>query len=130
MTVWAMPTAATVKAAYPAFADVDDGVIDTTIELATDLVTQSLPTQAVFTQAATLMVCHELTMSGHGTGAEADMVRQGVTGLASVSDGATSFTRQQIGDGQETILATAYGRRFKELVKRFICPFAVMAGDQ
>ena len=122
------PTAAEFKAAYSAFSAVEDATVEAALAYAFNVVPQTLPGQAIYTEAAGLFTAHELTLRGEGTGTEADMVRQGVMGMSSVSDGATSFSRRQIGDGTDPMQETLWGRRYQALVRRYAVPFSVVTG--
>ena len=119
---WTLPTAAEVKAAIAALADVADDDVNASLALAEVEVLGTLPNQVVYTRAVQLYVAHDLTLRGLGTSPEADMAQTG--SLQSVSDGAVSFSRAQ-GAGDDPMKLTTYGARYKQLIERYLTPFAV-----
>ena len=124
-----MPTETEVKAAYAAFTDVADAAITPVLALVVEMVKADLPSQVIFTQAATLYVCHELTMRGHGVSAEAEMARTGTQGIASASDGSSSFTRAQPGAADNPLMQTTYGIQYMALIRQYVLPVFACTGD-
>ena len=124
---WVVPSAADLKAAQPGFAAVDDAVVADALEMAEQVVPQTIPSQILFKKACIFYACHELTLDGHGTGAEAEMAAAGTLGMSSVSDGSVSFSRQSHGDKDaDPIMSTTFGRRYLQIRNRGVVPFGVL----
>lgn len=121
---WDMPTARTVKSTFAVLADVMDDVVEAALPLAEANVTQNLPSQVVYTEAASLYTAHILTQRGHGCGTEAELVRSGAANMQSVSDGSVSFTRKT-SEKKDSLHSTSFGQQYAELIGRHVVPFTV-----
>ena len=75
-------------------------------------------------EAVMLAAGHELTLAGHGGGAESELARAGALGFRSFRSGALSLERfdQPSGAGQANGYGqTAYGRQLQALIRsRFV----------
>ena len=116
---WTPPTAAEFKARLPAFATVDDGVVEEAISEAGNAVDESWIDESEFVQGIRLHAAHTLTLDGHGSGADAKMARAGASGFKTMKSG--TLTLEQFGkpngaDDGDTLSTTFYGRRFLERV--------------
>lgn len=123
---WTLPTAAEVKAAIAALADVADDDVNASLALAEAEVLGTLPSQVIYTRAVNLYVAHDLTVQGLGSSPEAQMAETG--SLQSVSDGAVSFTRKS-SNSDDTMMLTTFGARYRDLVRKYQTPFKVYPGE-
>ena len=109
------PTVDSFRARFPAFADVQDGVITSALTEASRQVDETW-TEDDFAMGRMLYAAHVLTMDGHGNGAEAEMARAGTLGVSSMSSGSLSLAWR---DGGVSLLSTtSYGRRFRAYLRR------------
>lgn len=114
------PTAAELKAAFPAFAAVDDSTVDYWITRANRSVDQTW-TEADYTFAIMLLACHMMTINGLGTGAAAEAAAAGASGFKIMRSGALTLERfdntsagASAGSGYD---ATSYGQQFYALLR-------------
>lgn len=122
------PTAANLKARFPAFAAVADEAIVMAITEASGRVDRTWP-ETDFQPAILLYAAHVLTLDGLGTGAEAEMARAGASGFQSMKSGSLSLDRGDgfsVTAGGSDLAQTGYGRRFLEMVRRNFPPVLVV----
>lgn len=112
---WTAPTAADLKAAFPAFAAVDDAPVDYWLTRAGRTVDQSWPDEDG-PHAQMLLAAHLLTQQGLGTGAEAEAFAAGATGFRRVRSGSLELERFMKEDTADAD-STAYGRQFAVLLR-------------
>lgn len=112
---WTAPTAADLKAAFPAFTDVADASIDYWLTRAARTVDASWP-DADGPHAQMLLAAHYLTQQGLGAGAEAQAFASGATGFRRVRSGALDLERfdKEPASDYET---TSYGKQFSALLR-------------
>lgn len=124
------PTAADLKARFPAFVDVADATVTAILDEALTYVSDAWVTQADYTQGALLYAAHLLTLDGLGAGAETDFARAGLLGFSAITSGKVSVQRDTGSDtggmSSNTLAQTQYGRRFKELQARNIAGARVL----
>jgi hypothetical protein len=128
---YTLPTPAEIKARFPAFAGVDNSVIQSVLTDEVPLyVGQNWINQANYTQGAMLYTAHALTLDGFGTGSEAIAAGKGLLGYQSITSGRLSLTRFSK-DGTSNVGSlslTSYGQRFIE-IRRINAPGPVVAAD-
>jgi len=112
------PTAATIKARFSEFADVDDALIDQLIAEAGQFVGTNWP-ETIYTSAQTFWVAHELVMAGQGTSQQAQISQVSGGGVSRIKSGDldVSFAaRPQASAGSAADAAyygqSSYGQRF------------------
>ena len=109
------PTAADLKARFPAFAAVDDAVVDAALAEAGQRVDEGW-LEADFATARLLYAAHVLTMDGQGASTET-----GMAGVKRIKVGPLELERDPGG-----LTATSYGARFAELERlNFAGPLAL-----
>lgn len=114
------PTAADLKAKYPAFANVPDATVALYITDAGRLVDASW-TDGDYATGIMLYAAHLMTLSGLGAGAEAQVNAQGLAGFKSIRSGSLSLERGSTSgaDGVPSEFAgSQYGAQFFALLKR------------
>lgn len=107
---------------YPAFEAVLPSIVERALDdAAATLSPSSLGSERVWRRAVMLKAAHELTMSGLGSGVEAALAGQGLSGFSSVTDGSVSASRPVNGaaGGYET---TSYGRALRHLLSYSVVP--------
>lgn len=112
------PSVSDFKSRFPAFASVADGVIETGLSEAGQLVDNTWNTQEDFTLGRLLYAAHVLTLDGHGISAEAEMAANGLLGFDSITSGKLSVKRASGDAGGSPLMQTQYGRRFNEVLLR------------
>lgn len=121
---WTAPTATEFKARFPAFASVDDDVVNVVLAEAGLQVDETWVSEADFKQGINLLTAHILTMDGHGAGAEAESAAAGALGFKTMKSGNLTlerFSASEAGSGSgDTLGLTIYGKRFIDLRKRNI----------
>lgn len=120
---WTAPTPAELKARFPAFASVDDAVVQSALNEAGMQVDDSWVSEADFRLGINLMAAHILTLDGLGTGAEAESAAAGALGFKTMKSGGLTLERFSAADngaGGDVLSLTTYGRRFLDLLKRNI----------
>jgi hypothetical protein len=122
---YVVPTAAILKARFPAFAAVDDAVVTSAIAEGTGRVDTTWP-EADYQIAIMLFAAHTMTLDGLGTSTEAQLL--GFTTLK-----ISSLELQRSAGSKETgalgsLESTSYGVRFKQLVRKNF-PGIVGIGD-
>lgn len=121
---WTAPTASEFKARFPAFASVDDDVVNTVLAEAALQVDETWVSEADFKLGINLLTAHLLTMDGHGAGAEAESAAAGALGFKTMKSGNLTlerFSASEAGSGSgDTLGLTIYGKRFIDLRKRNI----------
>ena len=113
---YTVPTAANLKARFPAFAAVPDQTVTAAIERAQRQVDQSW-TEGDYGEGIMLYAAHDMTLDGLGTGADAQANAQGLSGFRSIRSGSLSLERASgAGSGDSAgIESTSYGQRFARL---------------
>lgn len=115
---YTVPTIADFKARFPAFANTDDAVIGTALTEASSRVDTNW-LEADYQPAILYLAAHNLTLDGHGTGAEAQVAQQGMMGFQSISSGGLSLTRAAGADASAgSYKSTSYGSRFWQIQRR------------
>lgn len=110
---WTAPTAADLKARFPAFAAVGDVAVAAALAEAETRVDGSWP-DGLRTAGALYYAAHVLTLDGLGDTTEADLV-----GVRSFRSGALSIEMAASGSASDGALgATSYGRRYLDLVRQ------------
>ena len=109
-------TASTLKARFPAFRGVEDGVIESALTRARRMVDSTWLSDDR-AEGEMLHAAHELTMDGHGSGAEAQAGASGTLGFKSMKSGSLSLERFDSANGS-LFDKTTYGKRFHALMKR------------
>lgn len=115
-----LPTAAELKARFPAFAEVDDDVVTDVINETKTSAGTHFVTEADVKLARLLYAAHTLTLDGFGGSTEAELSQNGLMGFQSVTSGRLSFTRgaNGVASSNSTLDQTQYGRRYKEILAR------------
>lgn len=125
------PTAAELKAMYPAFAAVPDDTVSAYIVRANRMV-DSTWTEGDYADAIMLLACHLMTLTGLGAGAEAQVNAQGMAGFKTIRSGQLTLERGSgAGDGSnvpDEWSGSVYGRQFYWLLKRNKPAVAVAGG--
>ena len=115
------PTISDLKATFPAFAGVSDIAIQFAFSEASCVVDECWGEQKDFTLAYLLYAAHALTLNGHGTGVEAKLANEGLTGFDTIRSGELSVSRTSSTSSNDTegpLASTLYGRRFIEIRDR------------
>jgi hypothetical protein len=114
-----VPTAADLKAAFPAFIAVPDDTVTFWIGRAGRIVDTSW-TEGDYNFAQMLLAAHYMVEQGLGTGAEAQAAAAGASGFKVMRSGALSLERFDAAPGASGAgySSTAYGRQFYELLMR------------
>jgi hypothetical protein len=112
-------TAATLKSAFAKFADVSDWSIEYSLKRARRDVDDSW-CEDDRAHAEILLAAHYLTLDGFGTGTEAQLAADGLSGMQSIKSGQLSLTvSDAIANAKPgSIEATTYGQRFLELMRK------------
>jgi len=113
------PTPADVRADFPAFAAVDDAVIQRRIDRTAATVDQSW-LEADYTFARSLLAAHFLTEDGIGGGTDAEIAALGLSGVSRLKSGSldVSFASDSGAAGGGAWDSTSYGRRFAAILRR------------
>jgi hypothetical protein len=115
------PTAADLKARFPAFSAVDNAVVTQALADAARLVDESW-TEGDFATARVLYAAHVLTLDGLGTGGEAALILQLPPGFKRMKAGGSEIERassSSSSSGSSLLLdQTSYGLRFRSLLRR------------
>jgi hypothetical protein len=121
-------TAATLKAAFPRFDDVDDATVEYWIVRAQRSVDATW-TEDDRQMGEMLLAAHLMTLNGLGTGVEATVAAQGMGDFKSVRSGSFSLDRGDAGNSASagTIESTSYGRQFAALARQNVGGPRVMA---
>lgn len=120
---WPAPTPVEFKARFPAFAAVDDDVLQSALDEAALQVDETWVSEADFRLGRMLLAAHILTVDGLGTGAEAESAAAGALGFKVMKSGGLSlerFSASESGAGDSGLSVTSYGRRFLDLLRRNI----------
>ncbi len=120
---WVAPTPEEFKARFPAFATVDDDIVETVIAEAGLRVDDTWVSEADFRLGINLLTAHILTIDGHGTGAESESAKAGALGFKVMKSGGLTlerFSASETGANGDQLSLTSYGRRFIDLLKRNI----------
>lgn len=111
------PTPAEFKARFPAFASVDDAIVQAGLTEGGRSVDGTW-TAGDYTLAIMLAGAHVLTLDGHGAGAAAQIAAQGLGGFTSFASGPLSVSRTNEAANATGWATTSYGARFLELLRR------------
>jgi len=105
------PSAADLKARFPAFSAVDDTVVDSALGEAARKVDETW-TEADFAQARMYYAAHVMTLDGLGTSREAKLL-----GFKRIKVGSLELERGGDGSVAGDLASTTYGKRFLDLVR-------------
>jgi hypothetical protein len=110
------PIPADLKAAFPAFAAVDDSTITYWLDRAARTVDQGWP-EDDGPHARMLLAAHLMVQQGLGTGAEAEAYAAGAGGFKRLKSGALEIER---GDAGGDLASTSYGAQFAALQRSIV----------
>lgn len=132
MATYTAPTPAELKLHFPAFAAVDDAVVQYNIDRANRSVDLTW-TEGDYTTAIELLACHYMELAGLGTGTEAEMNAQGLGGFSMIRSGQLTLQRSAKSAGGDDAAnsewgGTLYGRQFYWLLRKNKPPVAVAGG--
>jgi hypothetical protein len=105
------PTAADLKARFPAFSTVDDGVVTSALADAARKVDETWA-EGDFAMARMLYAAHVMTLDGLGTSREAKLL-----GFKRIKVGTLELERGADGSVGGGLSSTTYGMRFAELAR-------------
>lgn len=121
---YTVPTVAQFKTRFPAFAAVADSVVQSALDEALNEVSECW-IERDYPLAIMLYAAHILTLSGEGTGAEAEAAKQGLLAFQRVKSGTFEWSRGAStssggnpGDDDSWYNLTQYGQRFLILLRR------------
>lgn len=113
------PTYDDFKVAYPRFAAVEEATFNAYLTKAQARVGENWP-ERDYTEAQELYIAHLMTLEGIGTGTEAKMASEGLSGATAIRSGSLSVN---FGNGANqsyvafgALGSTGYGRRFIDLM--------------
>lgn len=114
-----IPTPATLKMAFPAFAAVPDATVQLWINQAATMVDNTW-FETDYAMAIILLACHYMVGAGLGTGAEAKANANGMGGYQTVRSGQLTLSRGSTSqsDNMGEFGSTLYGRRFYWMLRR------------
>jgi len=115
------PTFANFIVLYPRFAAVPEATFDAYLAKAVLKVGDTW-LEKDYTTAQELYVAHLMTLEGLGTGTEAELGKEGLGGVRSLSSGSLSVNFGDAGSGKGyegfgDLASTTYGRRFADLMR-------------
>lgn len=112
------PSADDLKAAFSAFAAVEDATIEFWIERAGRLVDTSW-TEGDYQMGQMLLAAHYMVINGLGTGAEAAAAAAGASGFKRMKSGSLDLERFESASGgsAEGFSSTSYGQQFLALLR-------------
>jgi hypothetical protein len=111
------PSATDLKAAFPAFAAVDDNTIAYWLDRAARTVDQGWP-EDDGPHAQMLLAAHLMVQQGLGTGAEAEAYAAGAGGFKRLKSGALEIERSDAKGGD--LASTSYGAQFAALQRAIV----------
>ncbi len=112
-----VPTAANLKAKYPAFADVADATVDVHLADASTTAVDTSWREADYAPAIMAFAAHRMALLDIGVhGQVAGYARQGVTSLRSGSFGVSIDADKAKAAAGGTLDATPYGQEYKRLL--------------
>lgn len=116
------PTAAQLKAKYPAFASVADLTVDLYLVDAGRAVDTTW-TEGDYQTAIMLYACHLMVQAGIGTGAEAEANANGLTGYKRIKSGQLDLERTSKADSgaanvPDEYAGTTYGQQYFYLLRK------------
>lgn len=128
---YSAPTAADLKARFPEFASVDDVIVTAALAEAEGRVDASWPNEADFRLGRMLYAAHNLTLSGHGTGADVQFVSGALAGVRRYRSGSLEVERTGLAGAQSGVVigdlnSTSYGTQFSRLVRLLFPPILVV----
>lgn len=116
---YTLPTPADIKLDFPVFAAVDDAVIQRMIDLRIPMWVDESWLESDYTYAGELVVAHYLTLAGLGTGTDAEIAGQGLSGVTRLKSGTLDVT---FSDSASTSTGefdgTRYGQQFAALLRK------------
>src|SRR5690606_4744978 len=83
------------KSAKPQFANVDDGVVQSYIDLAVIFTGACWPTEESFRASSIMMTCHLMTIDGLGTDPASQFFAKGISEFQSIKSGEITLARYQ-----------------------------------
>lgn len=110
---YTVPTPAAFVTQFPAFAAVDLAAIQAALTFAATKVDTTW-TEGDYGRAIMLRAAHELTLDGHGSGTDATMSREGLSGFQKIKSASLEVTRFDH-DNSGGLSSTGYGKRFADL---------------
>lgn len=116
---YTVPTAADLKATYPAFADVPDATVDVHISRASTTAVDTSWPEAEYVPAIIDYAAHTMTLAGIGKQTEVEAYAR--TGLTRIRSGSfdASFSDSRVSKASGGKLdATSYGQAYKAALKR------------
>jgi hypothetical protein len=121
-------TVEALKAAFPAFADVDDEAVEFWLVRGKRMVDQSW-TEGDYTFAQMLATCHLMTLNGLGKGAESETAANGTGDFKVIRSASLTLERfdRDKASAQGEIGSTSYGRQFAALARLNVGGPRVMA---
>lgn len=119
---YTLPTPAELKLHWPAFAAVDDTVVQYNIDRAARSVDSSW-TEGDYTAAVELLACHYMTLAGLGTGTDAEMNAQGMAGFSMIRSGQLTLQRAATSGGDSGAVpdqwaGSTYGKQYYWLLRQ------------
>lgn len=112
-----VPTAATLKATYPAFAGVADATVDIHLATASTTAVDTSWREADYAPAIVAFAAHRMALLNIGDhGQVAGYARQGVTSLRSGSFGVSLDPDKAKAAASGSLDATPYGQEYKRLL--------------
>jgi hypothetical protein len=112
-----VPTAANLKAKYPAFADVADATVDVHLADASTTAVDTSWREADYAPAIMAFAAHRMALLDIGAhGQAASFARQGVTSYRSGSYGVSFDADKAKAAASGTLDATPYGQEYKRLL--------------
>lgn len=116
-----VPTAAELKARYPAFAGVSDDIVNSALTEAQRMVDETW-TEGDYATAIMLYACHIMALDGHGTSPDAQANTGQAANFQTIRSGQLTLTRgQKSGGGSDTenwYKSTRFGSRFWMLLQQ------------
>lgn len=119
---YTLPTPTELKEHWPAFAAVSDTIVQYNIDRAARSVDDTW-TEGDYTVAVELLACHYMTLAGLGTGTEAEINANGMSGFSMIRSGQLTLQRAATsgadgGDVPGQWGGSAYGRQFWYLMRQ------------
>lgn len=124
------PTPAQLKTRFPAFAAVDDTVVQGALDEAAARVDQTWR-EKDFQPAQLLYAAHILTLDGQGAGQEAQFSSLSAAGVQSIKIASLQLTiakTKEAGASASLLKTTSFGRRFWDLMRLNFPAVAVTNG--
>jgi hypothetical protein len=128
---YVIPDPAYIKARWPQFANVADATIQAHIDDAATMIDQTW-TEAGYTIGIALLACHRMVLAGLGTGAEAQVNAEGLSGFSLIRSGQLTLQRAATSRDSEGVPSpwnsTGFGIEYYWLARRERPPIAAAPG--